>query len=63
MAVLTLRPDEPRKLIHLVEQMTGADLSALDKMFAGVTLSGSMTITKQIAPNESVMLQIDAKTQ
>ena len=60
MAKLIMASSEPVKIIHLIEQMfPGVKLDAMAQMISGVDVTGTMTFTKQLTDNSSIILEVD----
>ena len=63
MAQIILQKDEPKKLVSLVEQLFQTKLEAVDKVLDGVSITGNVTVVKQIAatvdaPATSLSVQV-----
>jgi hypothetical protein len=59
MAKLTMFSSEPVKIMRLIEQMfPGVKLDAMEKMIEDVTMEGTLKLTKKIATDSSVALEV-----
>lgn len=59
MAKLIMSSSEPIKIMRLIEQMfPGVKLDAMEQMIDGVTMEGTIKLSKKIADNSSVILEV-----
>ena len=59
MAKLIMSSSEPVKIMRLVEQMfPGVKLDAMEQMIDGVTMEGTLKLTKKIDTDSSIILEV-----
>jgi hypothetical protein len=59
MAKLTMSSSEPVKIIKLIEQMfPGVKLDAMEQIIEGVAIEGDIKLTKSLAKDTSVILEV-----
>lgn len=59
MAKIQMTSSEPLKIVRLMEQLfPGTDLKVVEGMLQGISLQGSMTLSKKIAQDSTFTLEI-----